>query len=269
VNHCRPVGREFLLFTDADTEHVARTVRDVVAFSIATRADLLSAWPRLVTKTLGEKLIVPILHLLFGSMYPHALWMCLQDSGLVRWFSRKNLRTVGVANGQFLLFKKSSYDAIGGHHAVRHDLVEDVALGREVASRAAEGMRLINCDGSHLVNCRMYRSLAEVWEGFTKNVRPAFENASIRFVLFGLSQVCAFLLPFLFVFTVRHRALVLAQLALIFALRFSLALRFRTSLLGALLHPVGHFLAVLIGLNSWLSAGRRGVTWKGRRYAEG
>jgi chlorobactene glucosyltransferase len=261
---------EFLLFTDADTVHSQRSVGDAMAFSIATRADLLSAWPRLVTKSLGEKLVVPILHLLFGAMYPHGVWMWLQNRPqIARLFPAKILRSAGVANGQFLLFKKSSYDAIGGHCAVRHDLVEDVALGREVASRAGEGMRLINCDGSHLVDCRMYRSMAEVWEGFTKNVRPAFEKDTIRFVLFGISQVCVFLLPFVFVFQREHRSIVIAQLVLIYLLRLMLALRFRTSISGALLHPIGHLIAVLIGLNSWLNAGRAGVTWKGRRYAKG
>ena len=81
---------------------------------------------------------------------------------------------------------------------MRDHLVEDVALGRLVAARTGEGLRLINCDGSRLVRCRMYTSFAEVWEGFTKNLRAAFAESSLSFWLFGTLQIAGLLLPFAF-----------------------------------------------------------------------
>ena len=64
----------------------------------------------------------------------------------------------------------------------------------------------------------------------------------------------------------RSRWIVGLQIGIIFLIRFLLAARFRTSWLGALLHPFGVLLMMLIGLNSWRLSIGRGVVWKGRTY---
>jgi hypothetical protein len=62
------------------------------------------------------------------------------------------------------------------------------------------------------------------------------------------------------------RHLILVEIAIIYSMRFLLAWRFRTSMLGAVLHPLGLLLALAIGINSWIRSSRGGVVWKGRRY---
>ena len=175
----------------------------------------------------------------------------------------------GGANGQFLLFRREAYFAIGGHEAVRDHLVEDIALARRVCARMGEGMRLINCDGSRLVSCRMYESFAGVWEGFTKNARAAFRTAG-EFWGFGVMFLSCFLVPFLLLlfpgWMGRWWTWALGEAALVMLIRGALTARFRTSWLGCLLHPVGFAIAVLIALNSARHSFRRGVTWKGRTY---
>ena len=71
---------------------------------------------------------------------------------------------------------------------------------------------MLNCDGRHLVNCRMYREFIEVWEGFSKNARPAFENRLGQFVMVGLVLLVALVLPFLWVILREQRWLVSLQL---------------------------------------------------------
>jgi hypothetical protein len=144
-------------------------------------------------------------------------------------------------------------------------MVEDLALGR---ATAREGLRLINCDGSSISQVRMYSRFSEVWEGFTKNTRAAFEN-SLAFYFISGAVVCAtFLFPFGFFWFTEGiaRWLVLAQIAIIYAIRIRLSFRFGTSWLGCFLHPVGQFLITAIALNSWRCSAGKGVTWKGRRY---
>jgi chlorobactene glucosyltransferase len=261
---------EWLCFTDADTVHSPGTIAAALTHAQRTRADLLSAWPRLVTKTLGEKLVIPVIHLLAVALYPHAILAFFQrHPERARRLSRNALRALGGANGQFLFFKNSSYGKIGGHAAVRDHLVEDVALGREIALRILDGMQLVNCDASRLVDCRMYSSFREVWEGFTKNIRPAFEGALALWWLLGTMFWCCFFLPFVLVFFPAHRWFAVAEIALVYVIRVLLTARMRTSWLGCLLHPVGHFLAMCIALNSWLRASRGGVVWKGRKYRIG
>ena len=261
----------WLFFTDADTIHAPGTVAAALAYAQRTRADLVSAWPRLLTKTWSEKLVLPQILLLGFVAFPHWLVVLLQRHP--NWsahLSEATRRKLGAANGQFMFFKRASYERVGGHEALRAHMVEDVALGRAVAARVNEGMRLRNCESLAFTTCRMYRSFGEVWEGFTKNIRPAFEKSLAEFLALGAVTFCCFLFPCIALFLpVSHKPLVLAQVALIYLIRAILAVRFRTSWLGVLLHPAGIALALAIGLNSWRRAAGGGVTWKGRTYAVG
>lgn len=257
---------EYILFLDADTAHVPEMLSSALTLVQETRADLLSAWPRSITETWSEKLVIPIINLTLVS-YPHARWQQIQENP-ERARRERNLRWYGGANGQFLFFRRASYEQIGGHGSVRHHLVEDVALGREVAQRAGEGMRLINCDGSAISQVRMYTCFAELWEGFTKNARAVFENSLFFYFATGVWFTVVFVLPFVLVWFLSGAAfwLGVAQVGVIYAMRAILSVRFGTSWLGALFHPFGVVLAILIALNSWRCSAGKGVTWKGRRY---
>jgi len=257
---------EFLFFTDADTEHAPGTVTAAVAYAQRNRAGLVSAWPRLLTVTPGEKLIVPVILLVGLAFCP--LW-------LQRWIQEKperargrEVRGLGVANGQFMFFSRCAYEGIGGHEGVRAHVVEDVTLGRQIAERIPGGERLFNCDALQFSTVRMYHSFAETWAGFTKNIRAAFDDRGITFWMFGCFQAACLFWPFVAIFTVPAalRRVVGLQIAIIFLIRSLLAARFRTSRFGALLHPLGVLLMMLIGINSWRLSNGRGVVWKGRTY---
>jgi chlorobactene glucosyltransferase len=260
---------EYLFFADADTTHAPGTVSATVAAARTYRADLVSAWPRLVTVTLGEQLVIPMILVLGMCIYPHWLVLLLQKhphlAARLPTFIRKGL---GAANGQFMFFSRPGYIRIGGHAGLHDHLVEDVALGRAVAEHMGEGMRLLNCESLDFSTCRMYRSFSETWEGFTKNMRAAFEDSLAGFLFIGTTHCCGFLLPFIFLFTCQEvaRPLVITQIAIIYLIRVVLTLRFRTSWLGCLLHPVGEVLSLSIGLNSWRRMASKGVQWKGRVY---
>jgi chlorobactene glucosyltransferase len=257
----------WLLFTDADTVHNPSALSAAIAMAAETRADLLSAWPRLRTFTLGEKLVIPVLHVMALGWFPIALMRFVQDHPAIAARVPNNwLRNWGGANGQFILFRNEAYMKIGGHESNRNHIVEDLALGREVARRIPEGMRLINCDGSTLVDCRMYHSFREVVDGFTKNVRAAFEGGLATWCTVGLFQFLLFLFPFLLFFFPSQRGLAVKEISLIYLIRFILTIRLRTSWVGMLLHPVGQFLAMAIGIRSWINTAGRGVEWKGRTY---
>jgi chlorobactene glucosyltransferase len=176
------------------------------------------------------------------------------------------LRATGGANGQFMFFRRSAYERIGGHAAIREHIVEDVALGREVAGRIPAGMRLVNCDASRLIDCRMYRSFREVCDGFTKNARAAFGEGLVAWCLVGGLQFTAFFLPFVLLFFRSQFRLALVEVALIYLFRLITTLRMRTSWVGCILHPAGHLLAMGIGIRSWIITAGPGVQWKGRTY---
>src|SRR5204863_351325 len=82
---------------------------------------------------------------------------------------------------------------------------------------------------------RMYRSFDETWDGFTKNIRAAFDDQRVLFCLFGIAQVAFLLGPFIAIFLVTAplRLVVALQIGIIIFIRLILAARFRTSWLGA------------------------------------
>lgn len=263
----------YLLFTDADTIHGPACLRSALAHAERGRFDLLSLWPDQITGTWAEKLVIPLGYLLFMAFQPFPMmgWLQACPERVKRWgFSRKVLASMGAANGQFLLFRRSSYESLGGHEALKGHLVEDIAFGRQVASRTGEGMRLANADGINLLSCRMYSGFFQLWEGFSKNLRPVFEESFLGFLLFGILVSTLFLLPF----SVLPLVLICKEVAipslvsvlLILVMRLLLTLRFRTSWLGVVAHPLAVALALLIALNSWRLCRGGGVSWKGRNY---
>jgi chlorobactene glucosyltransferase len=258
---------DYLLFTDADTVHAHGMLAGALLHSLKTKADLLSLWPRQIVVSWAEKLVVPFMNFLIVTLLPQwALALLQQHTAIARRLPQSVLASFGAANGQFMLFRKAAYTLVGGHNAVRDHLVEDIALGRLVAARIADGVRLVNADGQLLVQCRMYNSLREVWEGFSKNLRPAFDNSLSAFVLFGLVQFIAFLLPFLRLGISGPSLLTLSSIALVYSIRSLQTWRFGLPWSSCLLHPLGHAFSLLIALNSWRlhAAGR--LNWKGRVY---
>lgn len=262
-----------LLFTDADTVHSPGCIRAALDHARSVRADLLSLWPDQITGTWSEKLIIPLGYLLFMGFHPFPMltWLQARPERVRRWrISNRHLSMMGAANGQFLLFRRDAYRALGGHEALKDHLVEDIAFGRRVAARTGEGMRLVNADGINLLRCRMYTDFAGVWEGFSKNLRPVFEESHLSFLLFGILIGGLFLVPFCLLLPLPipcSGAVAWTAAGLVMVTRFLLTLRFRTSWLGFIAHPLGVTLALLIGLNSWRLCLRQGVVWKGRVYS--
>ncbi|MBV8214341.1 MAG: glycosyltransferase, partial [Verrucomicrobia bacterium] len=231
---------DYLLFTDADTVHQPEAVSSAVAAAQRLRCDLLTLWPFQTTVTLAEKLVIPLMFVVAGSYLPHWLLVSAQRfPWLARLLGSKLLSRCGTASGQFLLFRRQSYFEMGGHRTVGKLLVEDIALAREVAKRIPDGWRLVTCDGTRLVSCRMYTSLGQMWEGFTKNLWPVFDGDWVGFWLAIIWQFLACLLPFL-VIAFYYRPQLCLVTGILLCLRVIAAARFKTSWLSVCFHPVGY-----------------------------
>lgn len=247
---------EFLVFVDADTRFSDITLSQAVSLAVNQKADLISLWPYLEAKSWSEHLIIPFVHLFILLYLPH--WLGGRSASL------------GAANGQFLLFRRSAYEKIRGHESVAGHLVEDIALGRKM--RAA-GFRVLNQDGTNpghhiaLVRCRMYDNFQDLWNGFTKNLYPAFDGRFGAFVFFQMFQAVVLVGPFVLLIFFPRDPVLWIEIAIILSLRLALAHRFRQSVWGAALHPLGQLLVIAISANSWLQTVRRRLPWRGRHYA--
>lgn len=245
-----------LAFLDADVRLAPDGLARLAAFQAHSRADLVSGIPHQETGTILERMVIPLIHFVLLGFLPMA-WM------------RKSIQPAFAAGcGQLFLATRHGYDKSGGHAGIRRTLHDGILLPR--AFRAA-GLWTDLCDATDLADCRMYRGASELWHGLAKNATEGLASpgtiAPATVLLFG-GQV----LPMALLIAAAWLpvgALILAIIATVLAYspRFVSAVRFRQSLLGALLHPAG--ICVLLAIQ-WYAFGRsllrRPATWKGRRY---
>jgi glycosyltransferase involved in cell wall biosynthesis len=155
---------EWLLFTDADTEHLPGSLSELVKRAEDEDADLLSLSPGQETPTWWEKAVIPLVFVQLASLFrfeevsdPHS--------------------PVAAANGQYLLVRRSIYERSGGHEAVKSEILEDVELARRIKSL---GGKLLFLPGAPWVRTRMYRSFREMWQGWTKNLYLLYQGRASR-----------------------------------------------------------------------------------------
>ena len=260
---------DYLLFTDADTVHAPGTAKAVIASMKQLGVKLLTAQPEFELGSMGECLVVPLLSFTIMTLLPVTLVHSRPEPGLA------------TGNGQLLCFHRSAYEKAGGHTSVKGNILEDVLLARAVK---ASGDRMAFVDALEFVRCRMYRSFAGVWSGFTKNLFALY-NYSLPFALSALLlNFALFIVPPLLVIAtllLRLSPTLVAPGILAYALavlmRVLLTVRFTRrdrglplllfSCLVCFLHPLSIGLECLILLNSIRHHYRKnGVSWKGRYY---
>lgn len=243
---------ELILFTDADTVHHPKALRNAVAALLQESADLVTAIPRERVVSWGEKLIVPLLP--WSLLY----FLPLDLAHRLQW------PPLSAAVGQFMLFRRTAYEAIGGHAAVRHHIADDLALGRRTLGH---GFRWRLVDAGERVECRMYRTGREAFEGFSKNLFAAFDYRPWLFVPIWSWLGIAFLMPLPFAVTGSASAVAAVLLALLIWAIF--CRRFHLPLALALCYPAVISAGVLIAFRSLALTLTGRATWKGRTLPAG
>src|SRR5207249_2189563 len=161
----------------------------------------------------------------------------------------------GAGCGQLFLTRRPSYEAAGGHANIRTTLHDGIKLPR--AFRAA-GLLTDLCDATELAVCRMYRGGAELWRGLAKNATEGLASPAMilpaTLLLAGGQVLPVALLAAAPWLPPAAGWLAGAATALAYSTRLAGVVRFRQSLLGALLHPVG--VLVLLAIQ-WYALARR------------
>jgi hypothetical protein len=187
---------------------------------------------------------------------------------------------VAFAAGPFMLFRRSAYDAIGGHRALAGEVVEDLALARTIKT---SGFRLRYVLGLDAVDLQMYPNLSALWEGWTKNwflgldrnIPKALAAGGVVMLMFAspwiLLPTCAVLAVVLLgptVMIVASALLAAMALVLQIVLRFWIQDRFGVPMRFWWLMGAGGLLVGAIApVSVWRSITGRGWTWKGRSLA--
>jgi chlorobactene glucosyltransferase len=247
-------GGDVLLFVDADVRPSGHAVEQTVTAMARYRADALSAFPRQLFSGVGSAMVIPVMDVLLYGFLPLLLVL------------RSRAVSLAAANGQWFAFTREAYRRIGGHAAVRDRIVEDVELARAVKRKNG---RMMLTSGNGSVSCRMYESLEEIREGFSKNFFAAFGFNTPVFIAVLLLLFMVFVLPFILLLTSLW-PLALTAVGLNVFIRLLLSWRAGHGPLPLLLHPFGIVVALLIGLDAVRLRYRHGaVQWKDRRIVVG
>jgi chlorobactene glucosyltransferase len=258
---------EWLCFVDADTFLSSETLSSSYAKALETKADMFTIMTFQILGSFWEKTIMPLV-------------MTALSVGFSPCKVNDPNTKDAIANGQFILVKRSVYDAIGGHESVKDSIVEDKAISEQVKWN---GHRLIVADGTQVASTRMYTSLPEMWEGWTKNIFLGLrEQSSLLWLgVFGafLATLAALFLPIwpllgLFWYLKNGglmALLIILESALFWTyllfIRARVARNMNISRWYALTTPIGSgVFAAMMFTSAWKVITRTGVTWKGRLY---
>ncbi len=247
-----------LVFIDADVRLAPNGLARMAAFVAGRRLGLASGFPKEETGSLFEDMVIPLIHVLLLGYLPIPF---------ARWFKSASF---AAGCGQLMIVRREAYRQTGGHSLIRTSLHDGIKLPR--AFRRA-GIETDIFDATDLASCRMYRGAAEVWAGLSKNAVEGMATPIAlpiwTLLLLGGHVLPFVLMPFGWVLGVETPLLLgmAFAAALVLALRFALAFRFRQSLRGALLHPLGVLILLAVQWTALVKArlGRPAV-WRGRRY---
>jgi len=261
------VRSHWVLFIDADVRLQPEALRRALAQAIREEADLFSLAPRLGCGCLAEWMVQPIMASLLGLGFPIE---ATNDPDSV----------VAFAAGPFMLFRRSAYEAVGGHRALAAEVVEDLALARGIK---AAGFRLRYLLGLDAVDLRMYADLPSLWEGWTKNwligldrdVGKALAAAAVVVLMFSgpwlllpSALVLLWLLPQLSIWWLLLVGLSALGIGEQLVLRLWQRRRFDVPLTYWWLMGAGGLLLGAIGpVSVWRTLTGRGWTWKGRQLS--
>ena len=147
---------DLLLFVDADTRHHPELIPRAVRVLASERVALVSVLSRQEMVTFWERLV-----------QPHVFVALAARVGDLRRVNRTRVEWDAIASGQFILTTRAAYETVGTHRAVRDSVVEDMALAQEYVRHRLD---IFLTHGEQYMATRMYRSLAGIVEGWTKNL---------------------------------------------------------------------------------------------------
>jgi chlorobactene glucosyltransferase len=265
----REAGGEFLLFVDADTRAHPGLIEKTVGFALESNTGLLT-----------------LLH----SCEFQCFWDSVVNSLILYLAPFQNIEQFndpanpkGNANGPFMLFRRDVYERIGGHAAIKGEVVEDLVIAR----RAKEaGFRLTWAIAPELFISRPYASLAELRKGWGKVLFRCMELnpkliapnlllplALLAYVLIPWAALASALVPGLLPWSGPARlavaSLALAQITTVVAAHRFVKILFRLRPTYPWAYPLA---APALAWIQWEACFRvltgRKVAWKGREYRE-
>ncbi len=246
-----------LAFIDTDVLLAPDALARLAGYQATHGVPLVSGFPQERAATTGERLLVPLIHVLLLGYLP------LAGMRLSR------APAFGAGCGQLMLAEADAYGAIGGHAAIRSTWHDGLELPRAFRRR---GLPTDIVEASRIASCRMYRGFGETWRGFSKNATEGMATP-VGLPIWTALLLGGFVLPlpvFLLCLAFAHPAAagLGAAILLLIAARLLVAWRCGQDMRAVLLTAPG--MAALLAL-LWVALSRRmqgaKQAWRGRLQA--
>lgn len=255
-----------LLFTDADTVHLPSTMSLSVKHLILENLDALTAIPKLLCKDFWTKITLPML---LTFLYSRFSALRVNDPKT----------KIGYFFGSFFIISRRTYEKVGTHKAVRHEIIEDGALGGKVKEEKFM-MKMVR--GDNYIEAIWARDFHTLWHGLRRLMIPLYnqkrKRASLMAIaIFFLLFEPFLLLPYSLLFLNIARddifslILIVSDTMACAIIIFSSVIQLRLSVfqnpLYALASPLGGAIISLSFITSIIDARKKGtVSWRGRQY---
>lgn len=244
---------DWILFLDADAILAPECVATALMEAERQGSDLLSFMPRPTCSTTLEAIAQPTFMLVM---------MAALDMGRIN----DPTKSAAAAWGGFLLFRRASYDAIGGHVAVQNEVIEDLMLARAIKGR---GMKLCVMGAPDLVDASRPQSLGRMWDAGYRLVIGAMQG-QVLFPAFGAVVIfVCYVAPYLLAPLGWSFAVIAGiHLASVLFVREQLWRVARLDRRFALLQPLGALVLSAVLLRASIAGLGLGTTirWQRRRY---
>ena len=260
----RKATGELLLFTDADTTHKPNVISLAVSHLLSFELDALSTIPKMLTFDFWTKITLPMI-----STFLHTRFSALNVNNPAK--------KTGYFFGSFFILKKSTYEQVGMHEGVKHEIIEDGALGKKVKE---SGFKMKMVRGEHLIEAIWARDKITLWNALKRLMVPLYLQSGkiaigiffavlfLLFVPFPIFATSVLLssetLSSMILCVTAFVASLLIYIGAVIEAKIGLELRF----VHALFAPLGSLVVVLGFLSGLLQAKKTSsVTWRGRSYS--
>jgi len=255
---------DLLLFTDADTVYSKKVLSLAVAHLLSEKLDVLTVIPRLLCLDNITKITLPML-----STFLHSRYSALNVNN--------PKQGIGYFFGSFFIIKKEVYEKIGTHEKVKHEIIEDGALGKITKE---SGFRLKMVRGEHLLDAVYSRSSQEMWNGLERLMVPLYhQNKSYAVgVFFAVLFILFIPIPFLIYsiiflensvsFIPLLVSAILSTITIFIAAFMETKMGLNLKSVYALFAPIGGLIVTCGFLSGILQANKSSaVSWRGRKYS--
>jgi glycosyltransferase involved in cell wall biosynthesis len=254
---------ELLLFTDADTKHSEKVISLAVSHLLSFNLDALSAIPKMHVMDFWTAITLPMI-----SVFLHTRFSAIRVNNPAK--------KTAYFFGSFFIIKRRTYESVGMHEGVKHEIIEYVSLGKKVKE---SGYKMKIVRGDNLIEAVWARDRVTLFSALKRLMIPLYLQSgkiaigiffAVLFLLFmpfpilvysvaGISNAGSFST----LFVVSLIASIMIYIGAIIEVKKLLKLR----LSNALFAPIGSFVVVLGFLMGLLHAKNNTVSWRGREYS--